>query len=153
MSPLRAAMTHARELPPHLRPADPAATAGLVESILLAHTPRPRRAIGAPALEPEAVTALVERLRGLHACGDAGVCAVVIPPDRLGEGIALLQAALDAGGDLDIDVLPAESLAAVAAEDDLVVEDAAPATAGGERSVAGIGIPGSAPAPAVATPS
>ncbi|MDO8211379.1 hypothetical protein [Conexibacter sp. CPCC 206217] len=114
---------HARLLPAPLQPPNAVAAAVQVERLVAEHAARPRRrAVAAPALTSTAVRQTLAQLRGLLAAGEIDACIVALPPDRLDEGLELLQAAIDTDGDLaiDLDVLPA-SLSDVARCEDLVL--------------------------------
>lgn len=121
MSPHGALLARLGDLPAHARPNDADELVATVNLVLEAGAERRRRAVAAPVLEHAAVSTLVDELRRLSAAGEITECIVAIPPERLDEGVALLQDALDQGTDLEIDVVPASSLDGVAQATDLVV--------------------------------
>jgi hypothetical protein len=122
---------HVGWLPETLRPRNVGEAAQLFDRVVttaasIPRSNRRRRAVAAPALEPLAVTRTLARMRTLLADGEIDECAVALPHDRIGEGLQLLQAALDADGDVVVDVVPS-TLAALARPDDLVIDESAAA--------------------------
>lgn len=110
------------ELPPALRPR----TAAEVDERLAqvqAAAPARRRAIAAPAVEREAIERVLDEARALVAAGTVASCALVVPPARVEQAIPLIEAALAAGTDIDVELLTGEDLAAAtaAAPGDLVL--------------------------------
>ena len=120
VSPARAIMNNAHDFPTGLLPAD-AVDAEHFARAVFASEQRGRRVLAQPVLEAAAVVNAVEQMRRLWAAGNVDRCIVAIHPDRLSQGMALLQAALDVGGDLEIEVVPLASLAQIVVHDDVVI--------------------------------
>jgi hypothetical protein len=83
--------------------------------------PDRRRAVAAPPVAETAVMALVDRLRTLRADDAVTDCVVAIPEAQLDRALTLLQAALDAGTDVDVDVVVADAVEQVEEDGDLVL--------------------------------
>ena len=124
------AQVETMELPSIRLPADPVAWAQVFAALTAPGAPaRAPRALARMVLDAAAAGALVDRLRALTAAGEVAGCAIVVREEELPAGFALLQAALDAGEDVDIDIVTAPSLERVRTTDDLVLAwDAATAT-------------------------
>jgi len=80
-----------------------------------------RRAVAAPPVEEVAITALIDRLRALRDERAVTDCVVAVPGGQLDPSLKLLQAALDAGADVDVDVVVADSVGQVTEDGDLVL--------------------------------
>lgn len=80
-----------------------------------------RRAIVAPVVTPTAIGTAFVRIRELVGRGEVNGCVVILPTAHLDEGMQLLQAELDSGGDLDVEVMTDTSVEAVARPGDVVV--------------------------------
>jgi hypothetical protein len=114
-------VANAHLLPAHLRPASAPAALAEAEQVLARSANADRRGIAAPAVERDTVRAAVGALRRLHADGTVASCAVVIPTNELDAALPLLEEALQRDGDLDLDVLVADSVDDLARPSDLVV--------------------------------
>jgi glycosyltransferase involved in cell wall biosynthesis len=133
-------MMNAATLPPVERPADALGYQALADLVLERHgragedAADPPRALAQPAVTAAAIDATVARFRELVASGAVRGCVVVLGDgaNDLDEGLRLLQAALDAGGDLEIDVVQGTTVGALRRDGDVVVD--APAAAQGALS-------------------
>jgi glycosyltransferase involved in cell wall biosynthesis len=65
-------------------------------------------ALAAPVVDAHEVTATVQALREVQAAGIAEKFVVAVPDGRLEEATRLLETALAAGSDLDLELVPAE---------------------------------------------
>jgi hypothetical protein len=120
---------HLHYVPEAERPQDLVALGAQVDEILArgANARRSRRhdvarrAVAQPPLDQDAVDATVRRFRQLVSDGDVQACVVVLSSDGVEAGVAMLQAALDDGPDVEIDIVIAPSLDGIAAPSDLMV--------------------------------
>lgn len=119
-TPETALAMHASDLPASERPTDLAGLQASVATTLAAVAPE-RRAVAMPLVDANSVTRLVDDVRDLCARGEIGSCTVALPEDRLDEGLGLLEAALSAGSDVDLDVVVGDSLEDLARPGDLVL--------------------------------
>jgi hypothetical protein len=81
----------------------------------------PRRAVAFVGVDPATVGAVVDGFRELRRAERVSACVVVVDPVDLDTGLALLEGALAAGEDVDIDVVPAPALDDLLREDDICV--------------------------------
>jgi glycosyltransferase involved in cell wall biosynthesis len=65
-------------------------------------------ALAAPVVDASEVTATVQALRAVQAAGIAEKLVVAVPDDQLAEAAQLLETALAAGSDLDLELVPAD---------------------------------------------
>ncbi|MGY2064411.1 FkbM family methyltransferase [Blastococcus sp. SYSU DS0619] len=78
-------------------------------------------ALAAPALDPVEVGATVQAFRELLAAGVAERAVVTVPPADLDHAVPLLESALAAGPDIDLELVPAEDPAVLLPEPWLAV--------------------------------
>lgn len=83
----------------------------------------PVRAVASPRADPLAVRATVDAFRDLAALGRGGRCVVALAPDDVPAAVALLEAALAEGEDVDIDLVPVASPVALVDPADVVVDE------------------------------
>lgn len=81
----------------------------------------PRRAIAFVGGDPATVGAVVDGFRDLRRAERVSACVVAVDPADLDTGLALLEGALAAGEDVDIDVIPAKALDDLLRGDDICV--------------------------------
>ncbi|MCK9250951.1 MAG: hypothetical protein M0P31_18470 [Solirubrobacteraceae bacterium] len=130
-TPYHAYLAAVPALPAADRPANEAELRARVDAILAAGatpgapdagaTSPPRRAVAAPRIDAASIAGLLDTVRGHVARGDVGTCVVVVPPDDVDRAIALLEAGLAAGSDVDVELVAATDVGSVAREGDLVL--------------------------------
>jgi hypothetical protein len=109
------------DLPAAARPTTVGELEAVVASVLAAGRPTARRALAAPAIDAAGIGQVVAQARTLVASGEIRSCTVVLPPERLDEGVALLEAALATGDDIDIDVVVGTRADGLAGEGDVLL--------------------------------
>jgi hypothetical protein len=89
---------------------------------LLAGAPAPRRALAAPAVEPGAIAHALAQARRLADAGEIASCTLVVPPGRVEEAVALIEAELSAHGDeLDVELSAGDGVEPIATPADVVL--------------------------------
>jgi len=81
----------------------------------------PRRAVAAPALEPVAIAELLAEVTSLSHAGEIESCAVVIPEAELSRAVAMFEAEMGGGSDVEIQLVAADGIESIAEPDDLVL--------------------------------
>jgi glycosyltransferase involved in cell wall biosynthesis len=90
-----------------------------VEEILA--TASSRRAVAAPPVEPEAIARLLVEVRKLVAAGEIDLCVVTIPAPDTAAAIQLLEHALAAGTDVDVELVTGDDVEAIRQPGDRVL--------------------------------
>ena len=124
-TPYHAYLHSVASLPPARRPGDEGALRARVDQLLAlraAAAARRPRAVAAPSVTAAAITRLVADVRTRVAADEIGSCIVVVAPDEVAEAVELLQAALAAGPDVDLELVAAAGVADVARPGDVVLE-------------------------------
>jgi hypothetical protein len=123
-TPYHAYLHSVASLPPARRPADEGALRARVEQLLAlraaAAAARPR-AVAAPSVTAEAIGRLVADVRSRVAADEIGSCIVVVAPDEVPVAVELLEAALAAGPDVDLELVAAGGVAEVARHGDVTL--------------------------------
>ncbi|HZV75515.1 MAG TPA: glycosyltransferase [Conexibacter sp.] len=110
----------APELPPARRPRTGAELHERVAALRTA-APAPRRAVAAPPVEAQAIAAVLAEARRLVRAGEVAGCAIVVAPERIGDAVACVEAALAHGEDLDVELVVGTAAELFAAPGDLVL--------------------------------
>lgn len=111
----------ASELPATMRPrAIDEVNARLAQ--LRAAAPRDRRAVAAPAVDRASIGRVLDDARRLTAAGDVTSCAIVVERDRIADAIALIEAALGDGDDIDVELVAGSGVDVIAGPSDIVLE-------------------------------
>lgn len=76
-------------------------------------SPVAEAAVSEPVAEPAAVADVVERLRALALTGAARRFIALVPPERMDDAEPVFSAALAAGEDFDLELVPATDVASV----------------------------------------
>jgi hypothetical protein len=120
-TPYHAYAWSAADLPPQARPADEADLRARVDAILAAPAATPPRAVAAPILTASAIADLLADVRRRVAAAEISSCVVVVAPDDLDVAVALLEDALAAGDDVDLELVAGHDVRAVAGPRDVVL--------------------------------
>jgi hypothetical protein len=123
-TPYHAYLHAASSLPAARRPTDEGALRARVDQLLalrMADAARRPRAVAAPPVTPDAIARLIADVRARVAADEIGSCTVVVAPDEVAEAVELLQAALAAGPDVELELVAAGGVADVAAAGDVVL--------------------------------
>ena len=114
---------NARELPPQRVPTT---YETLMERLdeLTAGAPALPRALAAPPLDPAAIAHVLADARRLAAAGEIASCTLVVPADRVEQAVALVEAELAAGDDLDVELTTGDGVEAIATPADVVLDAA-----------------------------
>ena len=100
-----------------------------------AGTVPPVRVLASPSPEPAAVAAVVDVFRDMVGAGRARQCVVAVEPQHLEASIALLETALAAGPDIDVDLVQLDTPGElVGAEDVCVAAPGSPLAAAAART-------------------
>jgi hypothetical protein len=111
----------APELPPERVPRTYEALMERVEQ-LRAGAPAPRRALAAPAIEAGAIAAVLGEARRLATAGEIASCTLVVPPDRLDDAVALIEAELAENGEqLDVELIAGEGVESIVTAADVLL--------------------------------
>jgi hypothetical protein len=92
---------------------------------LRAGAPAPPRALAAPAIEPRAIFDALGQARRLAAAGAIASCTLVVPPERVEDAVALIEAELASGEDLDVELVAGDGVEQLATPADVVLTAAA----------------------------
>jgi hypothetical protein len=120
-TPYHAYAWSAADLPSQARPSDEADLRARVDAILAAPAATPPRAVAAPVLTASAVADLLADVRRRVAAAEISSCVVVVAPDDLDVAVALLEDALAAGDDVDLELVTGHDVTAVAGPRDVVL--------------------------------
>jgi glycosyltransferase involved in cell wall biosynthesis len=87
-----------------------------------AHGPKPARAIAAPPVEREAIVRTLTRMRELIAAGVCVSAVILVPAELIDGAVALIEPAMAAGTEIDVELGVGEDPSAVARPGDVVLE-------------------------------
>ncbi len=103
-SPTQAYLWNSPELPPHRRPRTGAELDERFAELRSA-APTPPRLRAEPPIELAAISALLDDVRARVRAGEIAGVAIVVPPGRLDEAVAHVEAALAQGEDVDVELV------------------------------------------------
>jgi hypothetical protein len=110
------------DLPPQARPAGEPDLRARVDAILAAPDAIAPRAVAAPALTAPAIGELVADVRRRVAAEEISSCVVVVAPTDVTAAVALLEAELATGADIDLELVGAANVQVVAGPGDVLLD-------------------------------
>jgi hypothetical protein len=93
----------------------------MVASILSSFQEPLRRAVAAPQLHADAIASLLKQVERMAGAGEIAACAVAIPESELARAVALFEAEMAGRPELDIQLVAADHVDAIARPGDLVL--------------------------------
>jgi hypothetical protein len=121
IGPEHSLVLNQRHLPKDERPASLPDARDKLDRILASAPSGGRRALAMPAIAPDAIAHLLDEVRALIGAGEIASCTVAVPAEDVDQAIALLEAELSRGDDVDLELVTTADAAAVARPEDVVL--------------------------------